>query len=104
MRVHAIVPDELVDEVDARGGRRGRSRFLTEAVREKLARQRQETALRQMAGALAEADIPWWETPKATVEWVHAMRYGLDSVTEVAATATPVSSSQAKKGDGSLSH
>ncbi len=75
-RAHIVMPAELVDEIDAQVGPRGRSRFVQEAVEEKLRRQRLQASLAEMAGSLADVDIPGWETPEAAAEWVRALRRG----------------------------
>ena len=75
-RAHIVMPVELVDEIDAQVGPRKRSRFVQEAVEEKLRRQRMLDSLDEMAGSLADVDIPGWETPEAAAEWVRALRRG----------------------------
>jgi hypothetical protein len=70
------MPAELVEKIDALVGPRKRSRFVQEAVEEKLRRQRLQASLAEMAGSLADVDIPGWETPEAAAEWVHALRRG----------------------------
>jgi hypothetical protein len=70
------MPAELVEEIDAQVGPRKRSRFVQEAVEEKLRRQRLQTSLAEMAGSLADVDIPGWETPEAAAEWVRGLRRG----------------------------
>jgi hypothetical protein len=70
------MPVELIEEIDAQVGPRKRSRFVQEAVEEKLRRQRLQTSLAEMAGSLADVDIPGWETPEAAAEWVRALRRG----------------------------
>ena len=77
-RAHIVLPTELVEAIDAQVGPRGRSRFVQDAVEEKLRRQRLQASLSEMAGSLADVDIPGWETPEAA-EWVRALRRG-DSV------------------------
>ena len=74
MRTHVVVPSELVRSVDSLVGKRGRSRFFTEAVAEKLARARRATILKRAAGALAGHDTPGWETAGAAAAWVTASR------------------------------
>ena len=74
MRTHIIVPKELVDSVDALVGPRGRSKFFTEAVEEKLARTRLIEAAKKAVGSLKDTDIPGWETSKSAAEWVRASR------------------------------
>jgi hypothetical protein len=70
------MPAELIEAVDAQVGPRGRSQFVQEAVEEKLRRQRLLNSLDEMAGSLADVDIPGWESPEATIEWVRALRRG----------------------------
>ena len=78
-RAHIVMPAELVEEIDAQVGPRRRSRFVQEAVEEKLRRQRLQASLTEMAGSLADVDIPGWVTSEAAAEWVRALRRG-DSV------------------------
>jgi metal-responsive CopG/Arc/MetJ family transcriptional regulator len=75
-RAHIVMPTELVEEIDAQVGPRRRSRFVQEAVEEKLRRQRLQTSLAEMAGSLADVDIPGWETQESAAEWVRALRRG----------------------------
>ncbi len=70
------MPAELLAEIDAEVGPRGRSRYVQEAVEEKLRRQKLLKSLAEMAGALADYDIPGWETSEAAAEWVRALRRG----------------------------
>jgi hypothetical protein len=63
-----------VEQLDELVGPRHRSEFIAEAAQEKLARLKLGEALRRMKGALADVDIPGWETPESTSEWVRASR------------------------------
>ena len=74
VRTHVVLPRELVQAVDELVGRRGRSRFLREALEEKLACLRLIRAAEKAAGSLADTNIPGWETSESTVEWVRALR------------------------------
>jgi predicted transcriptional regulator len=74
IRTHIVVPEDLVREVDRVAGKRRRSRFVEEAIREKLARHVLTTALAQSAGALSPADYPEWDTPEKVSAWVKAGR------------------------------
>lgn len=74
VRAHMIIPEDIVDEVDRLVGPRQRSRFVTEAIREKLARTRLIRAFDQAAGSLADVDIPGWETRESAVQWVRSLR------------------------------
>lgn len=73
-RVHTVMPAELIEEIDAQVGPRKRSRFVQEAVEKKLRREKMLASLAEMAGSLAECDIPDWETSEAAAEWVRALR------------------------------
>lgn len=81
-RVHVVMPEELIEAVDALVGRRRRSQFIAETVAAELRRRRLGAALAEMDGALADFDIPGWETPEAAVAWVRALRDGAE-VTQV---------------------
>ncbi len=74
VRINVTIPKELVESVDELVGRRGRSKFFAEAVAEKLAREKRSRLAREVAGSLANVDIPGWETSESTVEWVRASR------------------------------
>ncbi len=73
-RAHIVMPAELVEEIDAQVGPRRRSRFVQEAVEEKLRRQRRIEAFDGVVGSLKDVDIPGWETPEAAAQWVHDLR------------------------------
>ncbi len=74
MRAHVVLPEELDEEVDRLAGKRTRSQFVEEAVRENLSREKLGAALRESAGALSPGDYPEWSTPERTSEWVRSMR------------------------------
>jgi hypothetical protein len=74
VRTHVLLPKDVVEEIDRSVGERRRSGFLAEAAREKLARQRRKEALEQFAGWLKDVDVPGWETPESTAEWVRRQR------------------------------
>ena len=73
-RAHIVMPAELVEEIDDQVGPRRRSRFVQEAVEEKLRRQRRVEAFDGVVGSLKDVDIPGWETPEAAAQWVHDLR------------------------------
>jgi len=77
-RVHVVIPDELLVAIDALVGPRRRTEFLVNAAREKVARERLRKAAHEYAGALKDAHIPGWETPRAPSAWVHALRVESD--------------------------
>ena len=88
-RAHVVMPQELIEEVDELVGPRRRSRFVQEAVEEKLRRLRRIRAYDDFADSLADADIPGWETSESTIEWVRAQRRGWsEASTEPPATGS----------------
>jgi Arc/MetJ family transcription regulator len=74
MRTHIVVDESLIQEVDRVAGKRRRSRFVEEAIREKLTRETLGAALTSSAGALDPADYPAWQTPEQVTAWVKASR------------------------------
>lgn len=73
-RIHIVVPRDLVAEVDRLVGPRHRSEFVAEALEEKLRRSWLVHAAREVAGSLADVDIPGWETSEAASAWVQSLR------------------------------
>ena len=71
MRAHIVIPRELVASIDRLVGKRARSRFVVEAVSEKLARERRAEVLSAAAGALAGDAVPEWDDSTA---WVRRSR------------------------------
>ena len=57
-RTHIVVPEQLIQEVDRVAGKRRRSRFVEEALREKLSRQALGAALASTTGVLDPAGYP----------------------------------------------
>jgi metal-responsive CopG/Arc/MetJ family transcriptional regulator len=74
MRAHMVLPEALVKQVDAVVGKRKRSRFVEEAVREKLRREGLLAALKETAGALSEESHPEWATSEKAAAWVRESR------------------------------
>jgi metal-responsive CopG/Arc/MetJ family transcriptional regulator len=74
IRTHIVLPAELIEEVDRVAGARRRSRFVEEAIRERLKRDALSSALREAAGILKDVDYPEWDSPKKVSAWVRASR------------------------------
>ena len=74
IRTHIVVPEALIQEVDRIAGKRRRSHFVEEAIREKLARATLTDALASAAGVLSPNDYPEWKTPEESSAWVKAGR------------------------------
>ena len=62
-RTHVVIADEVVDAMDRLVGARGRSRFLEEAAREKLARLELEAALEETSNTVSSAATPRMAQP-----------------------------------------
>jgi metal-responsive CopG/Arc/MetJ family transcriptional regulator len=74
VRTNLLLPAELVAELDKVAGPRNRSRFVTDAVRYKLRRERLRQAWEKSFGILKAEDYPHWATSEKVVEWVRMMR------------------------------
>jgi len=74
MRTHVVLPDELVQGVDALVGERARSRFIAEATAEKLRKERLVKAIREGAGILDTKKYPHWSTPEKVDKWIRDLR------------------------------
>jgi metal-responsive CopG/Arc/MetJ family transcriptional regulator len=74
VRTNLLLPADLVAEVDAVAGPRGRSRYVTAALERQLRRDRWWAAARSAAGAITAEDHPHWATSEQVVAWVRASR------------------------------
>ena len=74
VRTNLLLPKDLVEEVDRVAGPRGRSRYVTEALRAKVKRDRLKEAIERTAGVLRPEDYPEWSTSEKVVDWVRARR------------------------------
>jgi hypothetical protein len=71
-RAHIILPQELIKEIDAVVGPRGRSAFLVETARAELRRRRLLTLLRNDQPAWSDRDHP--ELSAGAGAWVKQIR------------------------------
>ena len=77
-RTNVILPEELVEEVDRVAGKRKRSRFIAEAIEEKLARIKFEAVLAQAAGAWSDGNHPELKTQKDINRYLERLRRSTD--------------------------
>jgi metal-responsive CopG/Arc/MetJ family transcriptional regulator len=70
VRIRVSMPRALVEEIDRRVGKKGRSAFIAEAAEQELRRLRRIEALDEFAGSLKDVDILGWETSESAAEWV----------------------------------
>jgi predicted transcriptional regulator len=68
------LPADLVAQVDAIAGARGRSRFIEEATRLAIRREQLRAMHASVAGALKADEYPRWATSDAVVAWVRESR------------------------------
>jgi hypothetical protein len=74
VRTNLLLPAELVAEVDELAGPRGRGRFVAEALREKLGRERLQRVISETAGILDREAYPQWDSSDDVASWVRALR------------------------------
>jgi metal-responsive CopG/Arc/MetJ family transcriptional regulator len=74
VRTNLLLPKDLVAEVDRYAGQRGRSRYVAEALRERLRRDRLREAVRSTAGAWTAEEYPQFATSEDVVAWVRERR------------------------------
>jgi metal-responsive CopG/Arc/MetJ family transcriptional regulator len=68
------LPEDLVAEVDALAGRRNRSAFVEDAIRDRLRRERFRRAIAETAGAWSLETHPEFSSSEAVAKWVRAGR------------------------------
>lgn len=71
MRLHILLDDDLVAEIDRRAGRRKRSEFIAAVLREAIDNERRWDAIEASLGTI-EADGHDWDTDLAA--WVRDQR------------------------------
>ncbi|HET7703174.1 MAG TPA: hypothetical protein VFK35_07230 [Candidatus Limnocylindrales bacterium] len=74
VRTNLLLPKDLVEQVDHFAGERGRSRYVAEALRARLKRDRLKEAIARTAGVLRAEEYPEWATSEQVVDWVRARR------------------------------
>lgn len=72
MRMHIVLDDDLVAELDRRAGARRRSGFIAELIRLGLDDERRWDDIEESLGSLADTGHPWDDDPAA---WVRAERH-----------------------------
>ncbi|MBA3778005.1 MAG: CopG family transcriptional regulator [Chloroflexi bacterium] len=74
VRTNLLLPEELVQRVDAIAGPRGRSRYVAQVLAQRLRRDELIAAAEQARGIVRAEDHPHWATSEDVVEWVRALR------------------------------
>jgi metal-responsive CopG/Arc/MetJ family transcriptional regulator len=73
MRLHITLADDLVEQLDTRVGRRRRSSFISETIRQALEDERRWEDIEAGLDALADGEHEWDADPAG---WVSAQRHG----------------------------
>jgi hypothetical protein len=73
-RAHIVIPESLLEDVDALVGPRRRSEFCEEAAREKVRQEKLRRAAHKLASSLAGTPIPGWENSAEARKWVRSLR------------------------------
>jgi metal-responsive CopG/Arc/MetJ family transcriptional regulator len=71
-RTNLTLPKDLMDEVDELAGPRGRSRYVAEAVAQRVKRDRLGMAIRDTAGILV--GTPYQMNRDQVTEWIEFLR------------------------------
>ena len=71
-RTNLTLPEDLMAEVDQIAGPRGRSRYVAEAVAQRVKRDKLGKAIRETAGIMVGS--PGWMSPDEVVRWVDFLR------------------------------
>jgi metal-responsive CopG/Arc/MetJ family transcriptional regulator len=74
VRTNLLLPSDLVAEVDAIAGPRGRSRYVTKALEREVRRDRWWVEAQRTAGGWTAESHPQFETSEQVREWVRAGR------------------------------
>lgn len=71
-RTNLTLPVDLLAEVDELAGPRGRSRYVADAVAQRVKRDKLGKAIRETAGIMVGS--PGWMSPDEVVKWVDFLR------------------------------
>ena len=71
-RTNVTLPADLLEAVDRYAGPRGRSRYVAEAVAQRVRRDMLGQAIRETAGAMVGR--PGWMSPDEVARWIDELR------------------------------
>jgi len=74
VKAHITLPANILVAIDRLAGKRGRSKFITEAVEEKIAKEKFLKALKDSAGAWKDENHPELSSLKDINRYVRKMR------------------------------
>ena len=73
-KVHLTFPPEIIREIDNLVGKRGRSKFVSEAAEEKIKREKYSSSLKKCAGAWKSENHPELSSTGHVVKFVEKIR------------------------------
>ena len=73
-RIHVVLPNSLLEEIDRIAGPRRRSEYIAETLEQSVLRERQRQAIQETTGILSDDEYPEWSTPEKTSAWVRRTR------------------------------
>ena len=82
-KAHVVLPMELLQTIDGLVGKRKRSKFMAEAAREKIAREKYVTGLEQSAGAWTDENHPHLTTLEDLTQYLDKARHSYLERTDV---------------------
>lgn len=94
-RAHIIIPDELLQEIDALVGPRGRSAFLLETAREEVRRRKLLRFFENAEPAWRDMDHP--ELKQGSAAWVRKLRSENEDRLRAAGAPAPASRRSKRK-------
>ena len=75
VRVHVMLPREVLDEIDSTLENESRSQYVLKAIEWQLINDRQRRALAALRDVDPPTDTPpEWATPEGSALWVHNLR------------------------------
>ena len=74
MRIHVVIPDELLKDIDELAGKRGRSRFIAEAAKARAYKEVTLKVLREGAGSIDASKHPEWGSTEKVARWIRELR------------------------------
>jgi predicted transcriptional regulator len=72
LRTTITLPEALLGRVDSLAGKRGRSRFIADAVEQRVRREDRIRVARSVAGA--SVGTPSWRSPDEIIRWANELR------------------------------
>jgi len=73
-KVHLTFPPKIIREIDKLVGKRGRSKFVSEAARERINREKYASSLKECAGAWKSENHPELSSTGHVVKFIKKIR------------------------------